>query len=156
MRQAHRAGRATRASALVDGLDLRVGLAAEAAAEQRHDDADPVERHAEHRGELDPHRVRILRGGPDGEPALLVPRGERAVGLHGIVLHARKGIAVLDDEVGLGEGAGAAPALEVELMADIGARDAACRRREIGEVAGQGLARVDERRAGRQRLLDAS
>ena len=87
--EAHRPARHARERAR-DGLDLRVGLAAEAPAEKRHDDADPVERHAEHRGELDPHGVRILRGGPDGEAALLVPGGQRAVGLHGIVLHARK------------------------------------------------------------------
>ena len=151
-RQPHRSAGHARERAR-DGLDLRVGLAAEAPAEERHDDANPVERHAEHRGELDPHGVRILRGGPDGEAALLVPGGQRAVGLHGIVLHAREGVAVLEDEVGLGEGAGAAPALEVELVADVGARDGP-EGREIGEVAGQGLARVDERRAGRQRLLD--
>ena len=54
------------------------------------------------------------------------------------MLHAREGVAVLEDQVGLGEGAGAAPALEVELMADIAARDG-LERREIGEVAGQGL-----------------
>jgi hypothetical protein len=106
--KAHRPARHARERAR-DGLDLRVGLAAESPAEERHDDANPVERHAEHRGELDPHGVRILRGGPDGEAALLVPGGQRAVGLHGIVLHARKRIAVLEDQVGLGEGAAPRP-----------------------------------------------
>ena len=75
------------------------------------------------------------------------------MGLHGIVLHARKRIAVLEDQVGLGEGGGAAPALEMELMAHIGARDG-LERRQICEVAGQGLSGVDERGAGCQRLLN--
>ena len=75
------------------------------------------------------------------------------MGLHGIVLHAREGIAVLDDQVGVREGGAAAPALEVELVADIAPCDG-LERREIGEVAGQGLSGVDERRAGGQRLLD--
>src|SRR3989449_939018 len=53
-----------------DGLELGVGLAAEAAAEGRHDDADAAHGHAEHLGQLHAHGVWVLRRGPHGQGAL--------------------------------------------------------------------------------------
>ena len=107
---------------------------------------------AEHLGQLDAHGVGVLGGRPHGEAARLVPGGDGRVRLHGVVLDAREAIDVLHDEVGLGKGGGGPSALEVELVAHVGAGDGS-ERREVGEVPGQRLARVHQRRAGRQRLL---
>ena len=137
-----------------DGLELGVGLAAEAAAEGRDDDADAAHGHAEHLGQLHAHGVRILRRGPHGQGALLVPSRERRVRLHGIVLHARESVDILHDDVRPREGMRALPALEMELVADVGAGPG-LEGGEIGEVAGQRLGRVNEGGAGSERLLQS-
>ena len=134
-------------------FQLRVGLAAEPAAEVRDDDADARQRDVEHLGQLDADRVGILGRRPHGEAAGLVPGGDRRVRLHRVVLDRRKAERVPDDEVGRRQRRGGVAAREVELVTDVRARPGP-ERREIGEVAGQRLARVDERRAGRQRILE--
>ena len=136
-----------------DRLELRVGLAAEAAPERRHHDADPAERQVEHLRELDPHRVGVLRPCPHGQRPVLVPVGERGMGLHRAVLHLREDVLVLDHEIGGGEGRRGGAALVVELVADVRPGDGP-ERGQIGEVSGGRRRRVDQRRAGAERLLE--
>src|SRR2546430_2426388 len=52
-------------------LHLGVGLAAEAAAEERHDDPDLVDRQPEQHGDLLADQERVLAGGPHGQLAAL-------------------------------------------------------------------------------------
>ena len=117
-------------------------------------DADAAHGHAEHLGQLHAHGVWVLRRGPHGQGALLVPSRERRVRLHGIVLHARESVDILHDDVRPREGMRALPALEMELVADVGAGPG-LEGGEIGEVAGQRLGRVDEGGAGSERLLQS-
>ncbi len=72
-----------------DGLHLGVGLAAEAAAQVGDHDAHPAQGQVEQRGDLGTHQERVLAGGPQGHPAVL-PRGDDAVGLHGVLVDAGK------------------------------------------------------------------
>ncbi len=69
------------------------------------------------------------------------------------MLHAREEEGLLEHQVRLGERVVGVAARVAEAMADVRA-GLGLERREIGEVAGERLARVDERRAGRQRLLE--
>ncbi|HEY3186695.1 MAG TPA: hypothetical protein VGJ70_04435, partial [Solirubrobacteraceae bacterium] len=69
------------------------------------------------------------------------------------MLHARERVLAFHDHVRLVEARRAAPALVGELVTDVGARDGA-QRRQVGEVAGERLARVDERRVRSQRFLE--
>ena len=55
--------------------------------------------------------------------------------LHRVVLDAREAVRALHDHVGLVEAGGAAPAREVELVADVAAGDRP-QRGQVGEVAG--------------------
>ena len=123
-------------------LELRVGLAAEAAAEVRHDDPDPRERHVEHLRQLDAHRVRVLARGPDREPVGLAPHRHRRMRLHRVVLHRREAIRVVEHEVRRRQRAGAVATRKVELVADIGP-GLGPERREVGEDAGLRLPRMD-------------
>ncbi len=105
-----------------DRFEFRVCLAAKAAAEGRDDDSNPAEGYGEHRGQLGAYRVRVLGRGPDGQAALLAPLGQRRVRLHGVVLHSREAIDVLDDQLGLVKGVDTAPPHQIKLMADVGSR----------------------------------
>ena len=69
------------------------------------------------------------------------------------MLHGRKAVRVLHHEVGAGQRRGRVAAREAEAVADVGA-GLGLERREIGEVAGQRLARVHQRRRRRQGLLE--
>jgi hypothetical protein len=73
--------------------------------------------------------------------------------LHRVVLDAGEAVRALHDHGGLVEAGGSAPALPVELVADVAARDRA-QARQVGEVAGERRARVDQRRARGERLLE--
>ncbi len=133
-------------------LELRVGLAAEAAAQQRHGDSDAAGVQRKHCRQLRADRERVLRRRPHGEAALVVPVGQRAVRLHGVVLDAGEPVGVLEHEVGAGERLPHVAAGVVELVADVGP-GLRPQRGEVREVPGQRLTGVHQGGAGRQRLL---
>jgi hypothetical protein len=107
-------------------LQLGVGLAAEAAAEERHDDPHPVERQPEQHGDLLADQERVLAGGPQGQLAAL-PVRDRGVRLHRVLVDGGEGVLPLDDHGGVFEGAGGVAAAEGVAVADVAVG--------VGEVA---------------------
>ena len=99
-------------------LHLGVGLAAEAAAEERHDDPHLVERQPEQHGDLLADQERVLAGGPQGQLAA-VPVRDRGVGLHRVLVDGREGVLPLDDHGGVREGAAGIAAPERVAVAGV-------------------------------------
>ena len=99
-------------------LHLGVGLAAEAAAEERHDDPHLVQRQPEQRGDLLPDQERVLAGGPQGQLAA-VPVRDRGVGLHRVLVDGREGVLPLDHHGGVFEGAAGIAAPERVAVAGV-------------------------------------
>ena len=101
------------------GFQLDVELAAEAAAEERHADAEAVLRPAEQARDLKPHEGRALRRGVNGH-ALAVGLGDRDVGLERDVQHLLRLEGVLENAVGGLEGLVGIAVLEMEIERDVG------------------------------------
>ena len=101
------------------GFELDVELGPEAAAQIRHLDPHPVLRPAQQPRDLDAHEGRRLRGGVDGEPAVVdaaARLGDRHERLERQVQHLLGAEGVLEHVIGLRE-AGldvAAPQMEIE------------------------------------------
>ena len=70
-------------------------------------------------GHLLPAVERALRGGPDLEPAVLVPHRDGDVRLDVALVHAGRAELALDDHVGLGKPLGDVPLLELEVRGDV-------------------------------------
>ena len=99
-------------------LHLGVGLAAEAAAEERHDHLDQVQRQPEQRRDLLSDQERVLAGGPQGQLAA-VPVRDRGVRLHRVLVDGGEGVLALDHHRRLGEGAVDVAAAERVAVADV-------------------------------------
>ena len=84
-------------------LEAELALRAEAAAEVRHDDPDPVLRQAERLGDARPHRERHLRRRPDRDVVAL-PLGEDRPRLDRHGVRAVGDVAARDDDIGAGHG----------------------------------------------------
>ena len=115
-------------------LHLDVELAAEAAAEIRHLDADAVLRQPEQPRDLGAHERRALRAAIDGDAALL-PVADRAVGLEREVQDFLGAERVLEHVRGAGECLVDVAAPQPEIERDVGA-PAALEMLEVGEGAG--------------------
>ncbi len=126
-------------------LDADAELAAEAAADARHDDAHARGRQLQDLGQRALDLEGQLGVGPHGDLARAVPLRDGGPGLGVPLVHAPRGEAVLEDAIGLLE-----PPLDVTdddagAIADVALAMQDRQRR----VAGPAL--VHERRAGRQR-----
>ena len=82
------------------GLDRE--LAAVAAAEIGHDDANLIERQMKNLGEMLAQGERLLRAGPKRQPVAFVI-GHGRVRLHGKMLHPRKSKSILENMIRLGK-----------------------------------------------------
>ncbi len=83
-------------------LGLDGELAAVAAAEIWHDDANFIERQMKDLGEMLAQGERFLRAGPERQPVAFVI-GDGRVRLHGKMLHPRKGKSILENMICLGK-----------------------------------------------------
>src|SRR2546422_8265576 len=79
-------------------LKLRIGLAAEAAAQERNDHPYHGRMNAENLGDISPDLERMLRRGPDRDPLVTEP-SNNGVRLQGIMIDHGKGKAVFEDLV---------------------------------------------------------
>ena len=80
------------------GLELAVGLAAEAAAQEGDLQAHLRAGHAEDARDIPLHQERVLRRGPQVD-AVGAPAGHGAVGLHAVVVDGRERVAAFEDAV---------------------------------------------------------
>ena len=119
---AHRLARAQRAERDEEVLGVELAATAEAAAHVELDQAHAVLGQAEQRGEDAAVGVHDLGRAPHGHPAAVGALGHEPARLHrhGAVTLAVQ--ALLDDEVGLGEGGVDVPEAHVDLAREVGPR----------------------------------
>ena len=101
------------------GVDVDVGLGAEAAADLHGNDGDLALGDAEDGGGLAADAEGALRARPDGDVAIGVPAGCGGVGLDVALVDGAGGELALDDDVGLREALVEVPALELEVAGDV-------------------------------------
>jgi hypothetical protein len=146
-RNLHRPPRQLRELAGHDLVGKGIGLAPEAAADRRRDDADVGGRHVEDLGEEPVNVVRSLGRRPERHLAVGAPLRDSRMLLHRQVGVALEEEDVLTDQVGAREGGLDVPELQRDALVDVGAVavlvDSHLRVRE----------RVEDGHEGRERLV---
>ena len=104
-------------------LDLRIDLAAVAAAEIRHDHAHFRDRNFENIGQLRAHDERILRRRPDRDPSAGLDRSDAGVGFEKTMLRRRQREGVFENMIRFGEAFVDVAAIESEMRAQVGPFD---------------------------------